>query len=84
MEGPAGPVAFQVGHVQGFADDALPGESGIAVDEHREDALRAVCAVAVLAGAALSLDHRIDGFQVARVGHQGKVETAARREGDIG
>ena len=72
MDRSAGAIAFELGKIENLGNRTLPGESSIPVDEKRQDCLAVglgtVIAGETLAGAGLSLDHRIDGFKVTRVG----------------
>ena len=53
---------------EGLGDQALARESGVAVDQHRQDFL-SLCGVISppLLGPRTALDHRVDGLEVARV-----------------
>src|SRR5438067_12294855 len=66
-------VAGQPGEAQAFPHHALAGERGVAVEQHRKHALARGVSLAGQDRARLPQDDRIDGFQVRRVGQQGKV-----------
>ena len=72
----AGAVAAQQRQVQRLGNHALTGERGVAVQHHRHDRefFGPVGSVAlvqhVLLGAHQALEHRVDGLEVTRVGHQ--------------
>src|SRR5450756_1981368 len=51
VEGPAGLVAGQLGEIHRLSHHALPGESGVAMDQQREHALALRVAADALAGA---------------------------------
>ena len=86
----AGGVAGQRLQVERLGDDALPGEGGVAVDQHRHDRGGIVGEVARLAarlvGACAALDHGVDVLEVARVGGErhGHAAPRARRVGAAG
>ena len=64
---PASAVAFQLRQVQRLRDDALPGESGVAVNEKRKDLHAFAIVGQLLLGAGHSFDDRIDRFEMARI-----------------
>jgi hypothetical protein len=67
----AGAVTVQLRHVKRLRHDALSGKSGIAVDEQRQNFAALFCIAAdSLPRARSSLHHRIDRFEMARVGRQ--------------
>ena len=71
VHGAAGAVAAQLGQLQGLRDHALPGERGVAVDQHGQHGEAGLAGVDdVLLGPDHALGHRVDRLQVARVGHQ--------------
>src|SRR5205823_71342 len=71
VERAAGGVAREALEVQRLRDLALPGERGVAVDQHRQRDARVVVALAGravgLLGAGAALDDRVDRLQMARV-----------------
>ena len=78
VHGAAGPVPAQQRQVQRLGDHALPGERGVAVDEHGQHGEAGLALVDdVLPGPDHALEHRVDRFQVARVGHQRGLDLGA-------
>ena len=80
----AGRVAVDRVEVERLRDDALPGERGVAVDEDRQRDRRVVDpgarrAVGLL-GARETLDHGVDGLEVARVRRERDLDLAGLRE----
>ena len=75
VDGAARLVALEVREIEAFRDQALPGEGGIAVDEHREHllALR-VAPVPVLLGADATFDDGVHPFEMARIERQAEVD----------
>ena len=71
VNGAAGFVAGQLGHIESLRDDALADERGVAVNEERKDFLpRGGVLENALTGAGLALNDRIDSLEVAGVcGH---------------
>ena len=71
VNGAAGFVAGQLGHIEGLGHDALADERGVAVNEEGEDFLpRGGVLENALTGAGLALNNRIDRLEVAGVcGH---------------
>src|SRR6266851_285358 len=67
VNGAADGVAGKVGIVHGFGEDALSGESGVAVDKQRKVLFAATFAGAILLGAGAADGDRIDRFQVAGI-----------------
>src|SRR5262249_22928011 len=67
VNGAAGGVAIELRKIQGLRHNALTGEGRVAVDEYGNDTLARGIAEAILLGAHDAFDHRIDGFEVARV-----------------
>ena len=67
VNGAADGVAGKVGVVHGLGEDALSGESGVAVDKQREIFFASAFAGAVLFGAGAADCDGIDGFEVAGV-----------------
>ena len=55
--------------MHGLVDDALSGEGGVAVQQHRHDLLALLVAPVELLRPHLPLHHRVDGLQVRRVRH---------------
>lgn len=78
MDGSAGAIAGELGKVQHFGNDALAGESGVTVNEDGDDffAFESVIESA-LAGAGLTFDDGVDGFEVARVGGEHDADAIA-------
>ena len=70
MDGAAGGVAVELGHVERFGNNTLAGEGGVAVDQQRNDAFALEVTEAILLGTDNAFDNRIDGFQVRRVGRE--------------
>ena len=70
VDRPAGPIAAQTREAEALGDQALSGESGVAVhqDRHHFDAI-AVAALALL-GPHLSDDDRVDRLEVRGIGGQ--------------
>ena len=75
----AGGVAIELREVQRLGDHALSGEGRVAVDQHRDDAFARGIAEAILLGADDAFDHRVDGFQMARIGRDRDHDLAAVR-----
>jgi hypothetical protein len=72
----AGGVAVELRKIQRLGDHALSGEGRVAVDQHRDDASRAVSP----SGPAWdgdAFDDRIHGFEMARIGRDGNHDLAA-------
>jgi len=75
MDRPAGAVVGKLGQAEGFVDDSLPAEGGVAVDEDRGDAGSGGVIAAIILLGADDADHdRIDQFQMAGVVAQGNVD----------
>ena len=74
-----GPIAARLGQLQRFHDDALAGERGIAVHQHRHDLVALGILAALLACAHRALHHRIDDLQVRWVEGQHDVHVTAWR-----
>src|SRR4030095_1943642 len=70
-------VAGKVGEVHGLGEDALSGESGVAVDEQGEIFFAAVFPGAVLLGTCAADSHGVDGFKVAGIRYQVNVDLGA-------
>ena len=90
MHRAAGAVAAQAGESQAFRHHALPGKRRIAVNEqrHHHGAVLRRGAELILLGAHLAEHHRIDDFQVRRIGgerqmHLVGVELAVRRGAEV-
>ena len=86
----AGAVAFQIRQPETFRHHALAGEGGVAVHEqrHHHPSFVRRGAVLVLLGAHLAERHRIDDFQMRRVGGERQVdfvavELAVRRGAEV-
>ena len=90
MDRAAGAVALQVRQSEAFRHHALSGEGGVAVHQQRQHHCAVVrrCAVLVLLGARLAERHRIDDFQMRRIGgerqmHLVAVELAVGRGAEV-
>src|SRR3546814_4997193 len=71
VDAAAGIVAADAGKAEAFPDDALPREGRVAMDQHGQHLLMPGQVVAEgLLRADLAQHHRIDGFEVRRVGDQ--------------
>ena len=70
VDRPARPVRLERDHLHRLVDDALPGERGVAVDDHGQHGVAARVALGVHARARLADDERIDGLEVRRVREQ--------------
>ena len=81
VHGAADVVAGQLREVEGLRDHALAGERGVAVDEHGEHDPAPLVAEPVLLRPRDSLDHGIDGLEVARVGRERHRDRATRAGG---
>ena len=83
VQRPARRVAVEAVQVEGLGDDPLPCKRGIAVDEYGQrdrgivdsGAGRAIR----LLGSGESLDDRVDGLEMARVGCHGDLDLTGRR-----
>jgi len=60
-------IALEVGEVQGFGEDALPGESCVAMDEDGKIQVAAIFSGAVLFGAGAAYGDGVDRFEVTRI-----------------
>jgi hypothetical protein len=76
VNGAAGPVALEAAQSEAFGHHALPGEGGVAMQQHR-DHRRAVVAVMLLLGAHLAQHHRVDRLEVRGVGGQAEMHLVA-------
>ena len=83
VDGPAGPVAVELGHVQGFGHHPLAGEGRVAVDQKRQDLFVGPAAGELLAGAGKALHHGVYDLEVARVVHQEQAHIAPVRGPDV-
>ena len=90
VHGAAGPMAAQSRQPEAFRDDALTGERRVAGNQqrHRHGAVFARAAELVLLGARLAEHHRVDDFQMRRIGGERKVhavavELAVRRRAEV-
>ena len=84
VHGAAGAVAAQLRQVQRLGHDALAGERGVAVQQHRQHGEALLALVdAVLLGADDALEHRVDRLEVRRVGGQVDLGLAAVRGGEL-
>ena len=70
VDRPARPVRLERDHLHRLVDDALPGERGVAVDDHGQHGVAARVALGVHARARLADDERVDGLEVRRVREQ--------------
>ena len=68
MDGAAGGIALEQGEIEGFGDNALAGESGVAVYEDGEHFFAGDVVHARLFRADDAFDDRIDGLEVGRIG----------------
>lgn len=87
VQGAAGAVAPQLGHVERLRHDTLAGEGRVAVELDGEDGeVRAALADDVLLGAGDALDDRVDGLQVRGVGGERDLDllTVQAGEGALG
>ena len=64
MHGAAGPVALQLGQVQGFRHDPLTCKGGIAVNKQWKNVGAPLSRQQILFGAHDALENGIDRFQV--------------------
>ena len=76
-------VTGELGEVQCLGDHALPGERGVAVDEHGQHAVVRGVAQAVLLRPRHSFGHGIDGFEMARVRGEGDADRRTRSRGEL-
>ncbi len=72
----AGGERGKLGKRQRLVDEPLPGERSVAVHQHRHDAAPLAVPEIPLLGAHDALDHRIDRFEMARIGAERKVDAA--------
>ena len=79
VDGAADAVPTDVAHRQPLGDDALAGERGVAVDEHRQHGESTGRLDLVLLGANHAEHDRTDRLEVARVGGQLDRDVGARR-----
>ncbi len=79
MDRTAGAVTFQVRKSEAFRHHALAGEGGVAVHEqrHHHAAFVGRGAVLILLGAHLAERHRIDDFQMRRIGGERQMHAVA-------
>src|SRR6185437_2748371 len=83
MHGATGAIAAQLGKVERLGDDALPGERRVTVHQERKHGEAGFALVElVLLGPGDSLEDRIDGFQVRRIGGQGDSDLGAARRAE--
>ncbi len=80
VDRPAGVEPARLRHVQHFLDDALRGDRGVAVDQHRQHLVAARVAAAVLARAHRALDDGVHRFEVRRVERERQVHRSAGRD----
>ena len=90
MQRAAGAVAAQSGKPETLGDDALAGERGVAVNEkrHHHGAVFRRGAELILLGAHFAEHHRIDDFEMRRIGgerqmHRVAIELAVRRRAEM-
>ena len=76
MDGAAGPVAAKLRHIQAFGNNALAGESGIAMQQKPHDFFARLVAAHGLFGTHLAQDHRVDAFQMRWIGGQRQMHIA--------
>ena len=83
VDGAAGRVPLQRLQVEGLGDDALGGEGGVAVQQHRHRALRVVVELRPVEGrlqvAGAAGDDRVDELEVAGVGVEADRDLLAGR-----
>lgn len=72
MDGAVRRVVRQFGQMHRLEDDALAAESGIAVNQNGHDSFALAVAAVELLGARFTLDNRIAGLQMRRIGHDGQ------------
>ena len=79
MHGAAGAVAAQPRQAEALGDHALPGEGGVAGNEqrHHHRAVFPGGAELILLGAHLAQHHRIDDFEMRRIGGERKMHAVA-------
>ena len=77
MHGTARAVTARLRKVEHFLVDALAGDGGVTVDDHREYLFAALLAATELAGIGRTGNDRIDDFEVRGVEHQGEMAGAA-------
>ena len=75
---PASRVALECLQIEGLGHDALAREGRVAVDQNwqRSRWVVGTRGVVGLVGASLALDHRVDGFEVARIRRKDHVDRA--------
>ncbi len=74
----AGAIAARLREIQRLHHDALAGERGVAVHQHRQHLVALAVATPLLARAHRALDHRIDDLEVRRVERQRQMHRSAR------
>ena len=75
MDRSSGAIALQAGEIEGFRDDSLSDECPVAVDENRDDFLPFDGVISeALAGPGAAFHHRVDRFEMARVGGKGDAD----------
>ena len=77
VNGAADGIAGKVGVIHGFGEDALSGESGIAMDQEGKIFIACAFGSAVLLGTSAADGDGIDGLEVAGVGDEMDVNFAA-------
>ena len=70
VDGAAGRVAVELGHVKGFGHHPLAGEGRVAVDQQRQHLLSLAVGQQLLPAAGKALHHGVHGLEVAGVVHQ--------------
>ena len=74
----AGAVTGKLREIQHLRDETLAGESGVTMDEHRDDLLAVLCiAQRTLTGTCHAFYDRIDRFKVARVRREHHADAVA-------
>ena len=76
MDGATDGIILKTFHLEAFIDDALASDSGITVDDDRDDS-RPILLLAteeMLFGADSSLDAGVDSLQMRWVRHQGQLD----------
>jgi hypothetical protein len=72
-------VARHRREVERLGHHALPGEGGVAVEEHRQHLRARLVAALVLLRPHHALDHRVDRLEVAGVGGEADDQLVPRR-----
>ena len=77
MDGTASARPFEARQTEAFGHDALTGKGGVAMQQHRQHAGAVFVIELILFGAGFPQDHRINRFQVRRVGRQRQMNFVA-------